>query len=95
MRYLVSVIDDKSNPGSTDRQPAISAFNERLIAEGYWVFAGGLADTDAATVIDNRGEQAREDTFYCQKCGAIPRDSEAYREIMEAPDAYDPRPDRL
>ena len=29
-----------------------------LIAGGYWVFAGGLADTDAATVIDNRGEQA-------------------------------------
>src|SRR5215472_7336491 len=58
MQYLVSVIDDKSNPGSTDRQPAISAFNERLIAEGYWVFAGGLADTDTATVIDNRGEQA-------------------------------------
>ena len=57
MQYLVSVIDDKSSPGSTDRQPAISAFNERLIAEGYWVFAGGLADTDAATVIDNRGEQ--------------------------------------
>ena len=58
MQYLVSVIDDKSNPGSTDRRPAISAFNERLIAEGYWVFAGGLADTDAATVIDNRGEEA-------------------------------------
>ena len=58
MQYLVSVIDDKSNPGSTDRQPAISAFNERLIAEGYWVFAGGLADTNAATVIDNRGEEA-------------------------------------
>src|SRR5262249_39329719 len=58
MQYLVSVIDDKSNPGSTDRQPAISAFNERLIAGGYRVFAGGLADTDAAAVIDNRGEQA-------------------------------------
>ncbi|MGW4408646.1 YciI family protein [Nonomuraea sp. NPDC004702] len=58
MRYLVSVIDDKSAPGSTDRRPAISAFNERLIAEGYWVFSGGLADTDAAMVIDNRGEQA-------------------------------------
>ncbi len=56
MRYLVSVIDNKSNPGSTDRQPAISAFNERLIAEDYWVLAGGLADTDAATVIDNRGK---------------------------------------
>lgn len=58
MKFLVSVIDDKSNPGSTDRQPFISTFNERLIAEGYWVFAGGLADTESATVIDNRGEQA-------------------------------------
>jgi len=58
MQYLVSVIDDKVDPGRTDRQPAISEFNDRLIAEGYWVFAGGLADTDAATVVDNRGEQA-------------------------------------
>ncbi len=58
MQYLISVIDSKSSPGSTDRRPAISAFNERLIAAGYWVFAGGLADTDAATVIDNRGERA-------------------------------------
>jgi hypothetical protein len=58
MQYLISVIDDKRNPGSADRRPGISAFNERLMAEGYWVFAGGLADPDAATVIDNRGEQA-------------------------------------
>jgi hypothetical protein len=58
VQYLASVIDDQSNPGSTDRQPAISAFNERLIAEGYWVLADGLADTAAATVIGNRGEQA-------------------------------------
>jgi hypothetical protein len=56
MQYLISVIDDKGNPGSADRRPAISAFNERLMSEGYWVFAGGLADTDAATVVDNRGE---------------------------------------
>lgn len=58
MQYLVSVIDDKSNPGSTDRRPEIGKFNERLTAEGYLVFAGGLADPDAAVVIDNRGEQA-------------------------------------
>ena len=58
MRYLVSVIDSKSNPRSTDRRPAISAFNERLIAKGYWVFAGGLASPDTATVIDNRGGEA-------------------------------------
>ena len=57
MQYLVSVIDDKSNPGSTDRRPAISVFNDGVIAEGYWVFAGGLASSPStATVIDNRGE---------------------------------------
>jgi len=58
MQYLVSVIDDKVNPGSTDRMPAISVFNDRLIADGYWVFGGGLADSTAATVIDNRGDEA-------------------------------------
>jgi hypothetical protein len=58
MKYLVSVIDDHASSATPDEMAAINAFNERLIAEGYWVFAGGLADTDAATVIDNRGEQA-------------------------------------
>jgi hypothetical protein len=57
MQYLVSVIDDLDNPGSADRQPAISAFNDRLIAQGSWVFAAGLADPGAATVVDNRGER--------------------------------------
>jgi hypothetical protein len=37
---------------------AIDVFNDRLIAEGYWVFAGGLTAPSAATVIDNRGEEA-------------------------------------
>ncbi|NMO05218.1 hypothetical protein HH308_28770 [Gordonia sp. TBRC 11910] len=55
MQYLISVLDDRDNPGSDDRQPAISVFNERLIADGHFVFAGGLADTDTATVVDNRG----------------------------------------
>ncbi|MFB8228142.1 YciI family protein [Cellulosimicrobium sp. NPDC055967] len=58
MRYLISVIDDSTEPGAADRRPEISAFNERLMAEGYWVFAGGLAETAAATVVDNRGERA-------------------------------------
>ncbi|MGX5697783.1 YciI family protein [Agromyces soli] len=57
MQYLVSVIDDVNDPGSSDRRPLISAFNERLMAEGHWVFAGGLANPEAATVIDNRGER--------------------------------------
>jgi hypothetical protein len=37
---------------------AIDVFNDGLIAEGHWVFAGGLAAPSSATVIDNRGEEA-------------------------------------
>ena len=58
MQYLVSVINDKPGLATPDEMAAINVFNDRLVAEGYWVFAGGLADTTAATVIDNRGEQA-------------------------------------
>jgi hypothetical protein len=31
-----------------------SAFNERLQAQGHWVFAGGLASAATATVVDGR-----------------------------------------
>lgn len=55
MQYLVSVIDDKTNSGTRDEMVAINAFNDRIEAEGHWVFAGGLASPSAATVIDNRG----------------------------------------
>jgi len=58
MQYLVSVIDDTAGLATTDEQAAINAFNDRLQAEGHWVFAGGLAAPSAATVIDNRGEEA-------------------------------------
>ncbi|XVV08260.1 YciI family protein [Actinoplanes sp. CA-131856] len=58
MRYLVSVIDDKSNSGTDDEMAAIHVFNEGLQARGHWVFAGGLADPSTATVIDNRGGDA-------------------------------------
>ena len=55
MRYLVSVIDDKTNSGTAEEMAAIDAFNDRLVADGHWVFAGGLASPSTATVIDNRG----------------------------------------
>jgi hypothetical protein len=58
MQYLVSVIDDKTNSGTPDEMVAIHAFNERLKAEGNWVFAGGLSDPSTATVIDNRDGDA-------------------------------------
>jgi hypothetical protein len=66
MQYLVSVIDDKNlrsdtelqtGTASSDEAAAIDAFNERLIADGHWVFAGGLAAPGTATVIDNRSEE--------------------------------------
>ena len=58
MRYLVSVIDDGVGLATPAEMAAIDAFNDRLMAEGYWVFAGGLGAPDTATVIDNRGGEA-------------------------------------
>ena len=58
MQYLVSVIDDETDSGTADEMAAIDAFNDRLEADGHWVFAGGLASPGTATVIDNRGEEA-------------------------------------
>ena len=59
MHYLVSVIDDTAGLATADEMAAINAFNDdRLQAEGHWVFAGGLAAPSSATVIDNRGEKA-------------------------------------
>jgi hypothetical protein len=58
MQYLVSVIDDNTGSATPDEMAAIDAFNDRLQAEGHWVFAGGLASPDLATMIDNRGEKA-------------------------------------
>ncbi|MEV4758584.1 YciI family protein [Micromonospora sp. NPDC049559] len=57
MRYLISVIHDQASLATPDEGAAIDVFNERLQAEGNWVFAGGLAAPDTATVIDNRGEE--------------------------------------
>jgi hypothetical protein len=57
MRYLVSVINDSDDLATPDEMVAIDAFNDRLEAEGHWVFAGGLAGPSSATVIDNRGQE--------------------------------------
>lgn len=54
MQYLVSVIADNADLATADEMAAIDAFNDRLVAEGHWVFAGGLAAPSTATVIDNR-----------------------------------------
>ena len=64
MQYLISVIDDgqalaaeSEASGTAEEMAAIDVFNDRLQADGQWLFAGGLGFPAAATVIDNRGEQ--------------------------------------
>jgi hypothetical protein len=58
MQSLVSVIFDQAGLATPEEQAAIDVFNDRLVAEGHWVFAGGLAAPGSATVIDNRGGEA-------------------------------------
>lgn len=55
MQYMVSVVHDQTSLATPEEDAAIDVFNDRLQADGHWVFAGGLAFPDAATVIDNRG----------------------------------------
>jgi hypothetical protein len=57
MQYLVSVIHDAAPLATPEEMAATDAFNDRLQAEGHWVFAGGLGMPSTATVIDNRGAE--------------------------------------
>jgi hypothetical protein len=57
MQYLVSVIDDTAGLATPEEDAAIDVFNDRIRAEGHWVFAAGLAAPSSATTIDNRGEE--------------------------------------
>lgn len=58
MRYLISVIHDQPSLATPEEDAAIDVFNDRLRANGHWVFGGGLASPGAATVVDNRGGEA-------------------------------------
>ena len=58
MQYLMSVIHDETELATPEEMAAIDEFNDRLVAEGHWVFAGGLGFPDTATVVDNRDGQA-------------------------------------
>lgn len=54
MKFLISVIDDRSNSGSSAEMVEIDKFNDSLRANGQWIFAWGLQSPETATVIDNR-----------------------------------------
>ena len=63
--YLLSVHGPAERPefgGYSSREEmeesfaATGAFNDKLQADGYWVFAGGLEPATTATVVDGQGE---------------------------------------
>ena len=54
MKFLISVIDRPSNPGTSDEIVAIDKFNDDLRTNGQWIFAWGLHSPESSTVIDNR-----------------------------------------
>jgi hypothetical protein len=65
-QYLISVSHDTDdaptmeNMDPAEIQPildATGAFNEKLQAEGAWVFAGGLHPIQTATGVDNTGDE--------------------------------------
>ena len=56
-QYLMSVLFDRPDLATAEEMTAITAFNKQLQADGHWVFAGGLAAPDTATVVDGRGEE--------------------------------------
>ena len=58
MQYLFSVIQDQAGVATPEEDAAIDVFNDRLRTKGHWVFAGGLAAPNTATVVDSRGEEA-------------------------------------
>lgn len=57
-QYLLSVLADTTDLATAEEMAAIDVFNERLQADGHWVFAGGLASPSAATVVDGRDGDA-------------------------------------
>ncbi len=59
MRFLFSVIDNRTGSATSDERTAIAAFNDRLRAESRLVLAAGVEDPTAATTVDNRGGAGR------------------------------------
>lgn len=60
MKFIIFVIDDQTGSATSSEMAEIDLFNEKLQANGNWIFAGGLANPSKANVIDNRDGAAIE-----------------------------------
>jgi len=65
-QYLLSVYgpaerepygDYGSKEAMLEAFAATGAFNDKLVADGHFVFANGLAEATTATVVDGRGDE--------------------------------------
>lgn len=61
-QYMISVIHtgpypDMSTPEAQASFAATGVFNDKLMADGKWVFAGGLEPLDTSTAVDGRGDE--------------------------------------
>ena len=62
-QYMLSVhhVEGEEMPTSMEEiQPifdAVDRFNQKLQAEGIWVFGGGLEPRETSTTVDNTGDQ--------------------------------------
>ncbi len=54
IKFIIFVIDDQTGSGTPEEMTSIDAFNDKLRANGQWIFAGGLASYTTGSVIDNR-----------------------------------------
>ena len=56
MRFLIAVIDDRSNSASPNEIANIDAFNDHLEANDHFIMACGIEDPKDSFVIDNRND---------------------------------------
>jgi hypothetical protein len=56
MRFLIAVIDDRSNSASPNEMTDIDAFNDYLQANGHFLMACGIEDPMNSLVLDNRND---------------------------------------
>jgi len=54
MRFLIAVIDDRSNSASPNEMADIDAFNDYLQANDHLIMACGIEDPKDSLVLDNR-----------------------------------------
>ena len=54
MRFVIYVIDGSSNTATGTEMQDIDAFNDKLEANGHFIFAAGIGEPSSAHLIDNR-----------------------------------------